>query len=671
MSLRSSTISNNNAWLRWILFIGLGCVVVILTLNSLNSGLVKLPLLALTGSLLLAEYVRLSIQRQYIEVSRSKADVAVLVFLTVGIISAIFSPFPHHAMQALLLLSSGVVVFFATTQLATTRKDLTGFLSYVSTLAGIVSVLGLFQYFLADRLPLEFFMGADRRIGSTLGSPAFLGGFVVLLLPVTLSRALPGGAKGRERMLMTALAGLLMLTLFLTMSRTSIIAGILSVGMLLALRFDLRSKTLARGATGIGVVCILAFFLIPHLGDRFVSMFDRDASSTLSRRYYFWEAGYKASLDSPLFGHGIGSYEPVMMRFRSPDYWLYKSEDLVPHAHNEFLQVTAETGVIGLILYCSILVVVVREGWRTYKKGKEWERINAAALLCGIAAILIDNLGNVSLRQAPVGAMAWMFMGLLVSRGSGGNDLPVRRVALRVPRTFMAVPIWGWVTFAAFFGDARLKEIRSDGDTLKGILAGSKGESAQAIRQYKQATELNPFAYLAHSNLALEYLRSNQPDSALTAINALETIYPGYPKTALMRSVALLTLERPVEALPVIRVELERRNHPEAYLVESRIHRSIGDSTAERSAIINMLEASLRMGVPYNTEYGTMRLRLLSTGRDQLERTRELYEALLARFTDDRFLISNLSLVYLAAGDTTRATALRNRVNSLFPTARH
>lgn len=671
MALRSSTESNDATRLRWILFIGLGGVVVILTFNSNNSGFVKLPLLVLTGSLLLAEFLRLSIQRQRVEFIHSKADVPVLVFLAAGTISAMLSAFPHHAMQALLLLSSSAAIFFATTQVTGTRKDVTAFLSYLSVLGAIVSVLGLLQYFLAEELPLQFFLGTDRRIGSTLGSPAFLGGFLVLLLPLTLHRVLPGGAKGKERMLMTALAVLLIVALFLTMSRTSIIAGILSIGMLLAVRFGPRGKILARSAAGIGVVCILAFLLIPHLGNRFVSMFDRDASSTLSRRYFFWEAGYKATLDSPLYGHGIGSYEPVMMRFRSPDYWLYKSEDLVPHAHNEFLQVTVELGVIGLLLYCGILAVVFREGWKAYKQGKEWERNNAAALLCGIAAILIDNLGNVSLRQAPVSAIAWMFMGLLVSRGLRGHDQPAHTVALRVPKAFMAVPIIAWVTFAALFGENQLKEIRSDGDTLKGLLAGSKGESAQAIRQYKHATQLNPFAYLAYSNLAMEYLKSNQHDSALTALNSLETIYPGYPKTALMRSIALLTLQRPAEALPAIRVELERRNHPEAFLVESRIHRSTGDSTAERNALIRMLEGSLRMGVPYNTEYGATRLRLLSTGRNELERTRELYEALLARFTDDRFLISNLSLVYLSAGDTTRAATLRNRVNILSPPDNH
>lgn len=661
----SSPVHDNMVRLRWVMFIGLGSVVLILALNAHNSSLVKLPLLVLTTSLLLAEYLRLSIRRHSVDYPRSPVDIPIVVFLIAGIVSAYLSSYPRQSTQALLLLSSSVVMFFATTQLAYSRKNVERFVLYFAALAGVVVVLGILQYFLAEQLPVEVFLSDDRRIGSTLGNPAFLGGFVVLLLPLALSQALSEEVKTHRRKAMGLLAALLVCLLFLSMSRSSIVAGILSVVLLLALRFGFSNRKLLWGLAGVVIACVLAITVVPQLGQRFTALFEGGEGSTLSRRLYFWKAGYNAAADAPFFGHGIGSYEPVMMRFRSPDYWLHRSEDVVPHAHNEYLQMAAEMGMVGLLISGIILVMVFRAGWKVRTRGKMWEWNTACGLLCGLVAIVIDNLGNVSLRQAPVAPIAWIFMGLLVARGLQGDDARTISLKFRVPGILMRVPLLCWVVFAVIYGAQQMDILRADAHVIQGMMAGQHGDSNQAIREYRQATTLNPCAPLAHSQLALEFLKSSKPDSALAALETLEKKYPGFPKAGLMRAIAHLSLKQPIEALAEINGELERRTHPEAYFIASHIHKALGDTLAEREALTRMLGESMRAGVPHNMEYGVTRLRLLTKGDEETERIRIFYEALLERFSDERTLLTNLSRLYTSQGDTVRAQVLMQRLQSL------
>ena len=50
--------------------------------------------------------------------------------------------------------------------------------------------------------------------------------------------------------------------------------------------------------------------------------------------------------DSPLLGQGLGNYATVYGQFNIPPW-----EDPLGHAHNYFLNVLAETGTLGLIVY--------------------------------------------------------------------------------------------------------------------------------------------------------------------------------------------------------------------------------------------------------------------------------------------------------------------------------
>ena len=81
---------------------------------------------------------------------------------------------------------------------------------------------------------------------------------------------------------------------------------------------------------------------------------DEDQSTAERKRYY--KQAFFTMLENPILGIGFGNWELESIRTDSKNIKGY----IVPyHAHNDFLELGAETGIIGTLLYFSILIVVV------------------------------------------------------------------------------------------------------------------------------------------------------------------------------------------------------------------------------------------------------------------------------------------------------------------------
>ncbi len=74
------------------------------------------------------------------------------------------------------------------------------------------------------------------------------------------------------------------------------------------------------------------------------------ANQNAIQRLVFFSDGLKIFRRSPVIGLGLGAYENAIRGVQSFDYQ-------TKYAHNHYIQVLAETGVVGLILFVGLLVV--------------------------------------------------------------------------------------------------------------------------------------------------------------------------------------------------------------------------------------------------------------------------------------------------------------------------
>lgn len=131
------------------------------------------------------------------------------------------------------------------------------------------------------------------------------------------------------------------------------------------------------GAAGSGSVP-LGYKLLPgFMANRLQGLW---ANENAIQRFVFFSDGMKMFRKSPIIGLGIGSYEAYL---RSVQSFPYDTK----YAHDHYIQVLVETGLVGFVLFAGLLVCSAACVWRARKK-------NAHPLVPALGAALAFMAGH-------------------------------------------------------------------------------------------------------------------------------------------------------------------------------------------------------------------------------------------------------------------------------------
>lgn len=140
---------------------------------------------------------------------------------------------------------------------------------------------------------------------------------------------------------------LLFLALLLTGKRMLTAIGIFIILLLIILISKKTKKTYKNLATAIclsaiviGIICLI----FPRVGLVFQRM--TNIGNTIGGREVFWNIAGEMISDSPVIGKGIGTYNAYLDDIG----FTYYGDSWTSHAHNSYIQIFAETGIIGLSL---------------------------------------------------------------------------------------------------------------------------------------------------------------------------------------------------------------------------------------------------------------------------------------------------------------------------------
>ncbi len=189
---------------------------------------------------------------------------------------------------------------------------------------------------------------------------------------------------------------------------------------------------LVSGTLGLGLVGLLPGSVSARLTDfaQYVQFEDvrgvniNDANYAVLERLAHWQAALDMWRGHFWTGVGFGDYEPAY-----PDYALLNWPIALGHAHNYYLNLAAETGLIGLVAYLILWGAVLWQTWRLTRRASGWRRGLAIGLLGAWTHFsvhhLFDNLyvNNVHLQ---VGVM----LGLLAALAAG-DQYPTAQPSLR------------------------------------------------------------------------------------------------------------------------------------------------------------------------------------------------------------------------------------------------
>ena len=272
-------------------------------------------------------------------------------------------------------------------------------------------------------------------------------GLMEMLVPIPLIVSLTRLAPPKVRAVAAATAAVMVGTIFLSGSRGGMLAIFAELVILSTLL--VKQKRGLRTAVGIGVFLAIVVGLLVWIGGAELSKRIATAGpghSELSSdiRSYINRDGLRMFLKKPVLGWGLGTFPIVYPEFRT-----FYTNFFVNEAHNDYLQLLVEMGLLG---FATMLWFVVTVYSRALKKIKNWpsEMSGAVTLACvlGLSGILVHSAVDFNLEIPANAALFYVLCTIAasepfakparkrrVARSSPAEEVSDPREALRQPAT--------------------------------------------------------------------------------------------------------------------------------------------------------------------------------------------------------------------------------------------
>ncbi len=436
-----------------------------------------------------------------------------LAYLLLNLLSWWMVPGPYRFAAQLTMMQTVcyvILAFLVSQYLVLDKVRDRLFISWIVT-AVIVALAGMCHY------------GIGFRVISTLGNENFLASYLGLTIPLVLGffwRYRSGGEFARRRALMRGLGMVILLLLVVVLYLTH------SRGSWLGLVVSLSCFTILMGVSagrrfmlmGLLIVVISVVAASPWGVDFIGNQFRGDV------RFPIWESTFYMALRKPWLGWGRGAYFIFYPQFRVTEYWISRAPtDLTIHAHNEFLQIWVETGLLGLIVFLGLIIMVLRSGVLSFncQKGSN-QRFMLAGLISGVCGLLTHNLVCNNLQMPSSAVILWFALGMILAGSSSfrASFRPIRgrMLIFLAIMGFIAIIIWQTL-ICPLIGHYFFK---------RGINYRQKGIWPLAIYEYQRGINWYPWDVEMHYRLAFAFTQVGELDLAIAKYNKVREMAPDY-----------------------------------------------------------------------------------------------------------------------------------------------
>lgn len=244
---------------------------------------------------------------------------------------------------------------------------------------------------------------------------------IEMLIALPLGMVLSGSVRADKRLLYLVAVALMGTSMLLSGSRGGLIALIAEILLLVII------TTRSRGTKGIILKGGLSILLLLSAvggaifvgGDTSLTRFAESATSDdiTSSRTQIWTNTVKLIGDSLPLGAGIGAYAQAYTKVDSASGF-----ERVEQAHNDYLQVVADAGVVGFVLGGLFLFWFFREGLRNSKTENRSRRGIAAGAFAGCFAILVHSAFDFVLHITAISVMFLAVLAILIASGRTYDD---------------------------------------------------------------------------------------------------------------------------------------------------------------------------------------------------------------------------------------------------------
>ncbi|MBN2483734.1 MAG: O-antigen ligase family protein [Candidatus Omnitrophica bacterium] len=312
------------------------------------------------GIIVLAAYIlHVCSAKDFINPKSGQIKFMIFFIIWMGVSSIVHGGFSFEMFK--IILTRSFLPYFLFICIIQSKKQLK-IITWIFLLLGVITaVYGIYQF----KFNLGIYDRGVRRIVSFFDNPNALGISLALLIPFAMGLLVYGKYKARVRALILGFLAILTAGVVISYSRSGFIGFIAAIFLFVALFFKGEKKIVAGVIT---VICLLIAidFFPSHakytMWGRLRTITRADSAEELDAgRAETGKAGIKMMMENPLFGVGLGRFRGtyINMAATSDDVKVVSEHALV--AHNLYVQVGSQIGLVGLFLYLLFILSVFRD----------------------------------------------------------------------------------------------------------------------------------------------------------------------------------------------------------------------------------------------------------------------------------------------------------------------
>lgn len=331
--------------------------------------------------------------------------------------SAVFSQHTAAVVEGLLLLATYLGFFFLVVLTVRSRQEqrtLVWVMVWTAAGLGVIGMLKLYGVLVFPWWDYAAELGRYHDPGSLSGvyvNRSHMAGLLEMVIPLILCLLLTRSRSLEARLGLIGLTLFLLACQVLTQSRGGWIstAGALAfmTGVLL-LKKGFGQKRLV-GALAVGSVVLVGVIVVSTpVAERAVTLTEGDMQDNIAGRLSYWEGTRGLIADNWMAGTGPGTFSVAFPPYQVPGLAV-----LPRYAHNDYLQFTADAGILFVPLLLWLLFLFFRAGFGKLKSPSRQTSGIALGGMTAVTAILIHSISDGNLR-IPANALLFTAIAALV-----------------------------------------------------------------------------------------------------------------------------------------------------------------------------------------------------------------------------------------------------------------
>ena len=342
-------------------------------------------------------------------------------------ISNTLSMDPYSTRLVLVQLATLLIYFSATLVFVDTPHRLQVLVRTIMIFGFLLALFGLTQSFTS---PTKVYWIRELNQSTAFGpfiNRHHFAGYMELTIALPLGLVFAGAVAREKMILYLFVAGMMGVALVMTASRGGIISLVAEILFLITTtaiwrkrshrrhRKSSRIKRIAARA-GMATALLVSLFLgVVMLGgefsiNRFIDSVNTDDPTT--GRAHFWSVTLNIIKAHPYVGTGLGSFGVIYTQYDTRN-GLFRLEQ----AHNDYLQILSDAGVVGAALGLGFVVLLFYKAIQRAKSADDFRRGVALAGLSGCFGVLVHSFFDFTLHTTSNALLFLVLAGLATVNG--------------------------------------------------------------------------------------------------------------------------------------------------------------------------------------------------------------------------------------------------------------